>query len=585
MTAPAHRTGRASNYDKHPVLPGGPASACTVGWPAIAARLLATQARVITIEAYDGIRDADLRQLAGMLQAALVVRASDAFRSEDAIDKMLQNTLTDDPVFGRMTDRTLDDLFDPASLAVMRTRVAASSGRVVVYGVGATLITPGDVLVYADLARWEIQQRQRRGEAASLGSTRVDARPATKYKRGYFVDWRLCDRQKQALFDRIDFLLDTTLDGEPHLVGWSTIRRALRVAARRPLRVVPFFDPAPWGGQWMKEVCDLPRATANYGWCFDCVPEENALLLAFGRHRVEIPAIDLVFAEPEALLGARTRARFGDEFPIRFDLLDTMGGGNLSLQVHPEASYMHTHFGVPYTQDESYYLLDAEKDASVFLGLRPQVDPAAMLSDLRAAQDGGPAFPVERYANRFPAARHDHFLIPAGTVHGSGAGSLVLEISATPFIFTFKLWDWNRLGLDGRPRPVHLDHGARNIRFERDTAYARLQLINRIVPLDAGDGWTAERTGLHEAEFIETHRHWFRKRVTHDTHGEVQVLNLVAGDEATVESPDGAFAPFVVHYAETFIIPGAVGPYTLRPSGPRSGTRHGTIKAFVRFPS
>jgi len=581
---PVHRGGRRSTYDKRPVVAVGPADECTLGWPAIAARILATGARVIAVEAYDGVRESDLRRLAAALRADVVVRAGEAFLPEDAIDALLQPTLTDDPVFGRISARPLADLFGPAHLAALRARVAAAAGRVVVYGVGATLIAAGDVLVYADLARWEIQQRQRRGEAASLGSSRADARPAVKYKRGYFVDWRLCDRQKRALLPRLDFLLDTTDEAEPRLVGGEALRRGLRLAARRPLRVVPFFDPAPWGGRWMQEVCDLPPATASYGWCFDCVPEENALLLGFGARRIEIPAIDLVFAEPEALLGPRTRTRFGDEFPIRFDFLDTVGGGNLSLQVHPQTAYMREHFGVPYTQDESYYLLDAEADAYVYLGLRTGVDPAAMLADLRAARGGGPPFPAERYVNRFPAARHDHFLIPAGTVHGAGAGSLVLEISATPYIFTFKLWDWGRLGLDGRPRPVHLDHGARNIRFERATAYARARLINRITPLGAGDGWTAERTGLHEAEFIETHRHWFTGRVPHDTGGEVQVLNLVEGEEAVVESPDRAFRPFVVHYAETFIVPGAVGPYTIRPSGPEAAARHGTIKAFVRFP-
>jgi mannose-6-phosphate isomerase class I len=191
-------------------------------------------------------------------------------------------------------------------------------------------------------------------------------------------------------------------------------------------------------------------------------------------------------------------------------------------------------------------------------------------------------FPADCYVNAFPAHRHDHFLIPAGTVHGSGAGSMVLEISATPYIFTFKLWDWDRLGLDGRPRPIHVEHGARNIQFDRDTEYAKSQLINHLTPLAVGEGWRAERTGLHEAEFIETHRHWFTGTVPHDTAGGVNVLNLVEGEEAVVESPAGDFEPFVVHYAETFIVPAAVGPYTIRPHGRAADGRHATIKAFVR---
>ena len=111
---------------------------------------------------------------------------------------------------------------------------------------------------------------------------------------------------------------------------------------------------------------------------------------------------------------------------------------------------------------------------------------------------------------------------------------------------------------------------------------ASANLVNRVEPLAAGDGWREERTGLHEREFIETRRHWFTGPVPHDTGGGVNVLNLVEGDEAIVESPTGAFEPFVVHYAETFIVPAAVGPYTIRPHGRRRGRECATIKAFVR---
>ncbi|MFZ1941867.1 MAG: mannose-6-phosphate isomerase, partial [Terracidiphilus sp.] len=190
---------------------------------------------------------------------------------------------------------------------------------------------------------------------------------------------------------------------------------------------------------------------------------------------------------------------------------------------------------------------------------------------------------AEDYVNRFPARKHDHFLIPAGTVHCSGKDSMVLEISATPYIFTFKLWDWGRLGLDGRPRPIHLEHGAANIQWNRTTEWVRRSLINRVEPFAAGEGWREERTGLHELEFIETRRHWFTGIVPHDTKGTVHVLNLVEGDEVVVESPSGAFAPFVVHYAETFIVPAAVGRYTIRPNDSTSSREYGTVQASVRL--
>jgi mannose-6-phosphate isomerase class I len=137
------------------------------------------------------------------------------------------------------------------------------------------------------------------------------------------------------------------------------------------------------------------------------------------------------------------------------------------------------------------------------------VHPEEFNAALEAAQTGGTHLDVERFVNKWPAKKHDHFLIPAGTIHCSGSNSMVLEISATPYIFTFKLWDWGRMGLDGEPRPIHLHHGRQAIQFDRTTEWVRRELINRIEPIASGDGWREERTGLHATRVIETRRHWF----------------------------------------------------------------------------
>ena len=159
---------------------------------------------------------------------------------------------------------------------------------------------------------------------------------------------------------------------------------------------------------------------------------------------------------------------------------------------------------------------------------------------------------------------------------------MVLEISSTPYIFTFKLWDWDRVGLDGRPRPINIERGAAVIDWARDTEWVERELIHRAEPIAEGDGWREERTGLHELEFIETRRHWFTGTTHHERTDSVDVLNLVQGAQALVESPDGRFDPVVIHYAETFVVPHAAGDYTIRPDGPADGAECATIKATVR---
>lgn len=575
---------RKSNYDKLPVVATGERNSCSVGWDAIASQLADKQ--LICVECYPGVLVKEVaEELMRRIRPVTLVFAEDAYKPVEAIRAMLATHLGEDRVFGRMNGLSVEDWFETSALRRMQDDVAAARlrGTVLVVGSGAALVAPQrDVLVYADMARWEIQLRYRRYEIGNLGCDNAEANIAEKYKCGFFIEWRAADRLKKQLLPEADFLLDTNNMQEPKMIRGAVFRESLEQVTRRPFRVVPYFDPGPWGGHWMEKVCDLPKGQPNHAWCFDCVPEENSLLLGFGEARVEIPAIDLVFLHPRELLGDAVHARFGTEFPIRFDFLDTMGGGNLSLQVHPLTEYIQDKFGMHYTQDESYYLLDAEPGAQVYLGLKENIDREQMVRDLQAAQDEGEEFPADDYVNRFQARPHDHFLIPAGTIHCSGKDSMVLEISATPYIFTFKLWDWGRTGLDGRPRPIHIDHGVANIQWDRTTQWTRDNLINAVQRIASGDGWCEETTGLHRREFIETRRHWFTGLVLHDTRGGVNVLNLVQGEEAVVESPTGAFKPYVVHYAETFIVPAAVGAYTIRPCGAAIGTRCATIKAFVR---
>jgi len=575
-----------ANYDKFPVVPiSGRDDDCAIGWAEIVAKLqpvLQARARcVLVIECYPGVHVEEIRrELVAPLRPRRCILAEDAFKDPAELDRQFAGCLGHDPVFGKMQPWSITDFLLPGR---MRSEPPSlQEGLTVVLGAGASAIAKHwDVLVYADLARWEIQRRQRGHQVGNLGAQNSSAPASQLYKRSYFIDWRVADAIRRDVFEKIDFLLDTNIPNDPRMISGDSYRSALEKVCRQPFRVVPFFDPGPWGGEWMRTHFDLPEEPPNFAWCFDCVPEENSLRLGFGARAVEVPALTLVHQHPHELLGESIYRRFGAEFPIRFDLLDTIGGGNLSLQVHPQLAYIREQFGMPYTQDESYYLLDAEPDATVYLGFLAGVDRKEFERELRRAQDGGAPFPAERYVNKWPVQKHAHLSIPSGTIHCSGRNSLVLEISATPYIFTFKLWDWDRLDLSGKPRPIHLEHGLANLQWNRTTDWVRENLLDLKVPVANGPGWSEESTGLHALEFIETRRHWFTAPVEHDTRGTLHVLNLVEGKEAIVESPTGAFYPFHVHYAETFIVPAAVGAYRIRPAGDAVSPL-ATIKAYVR---
>ena len=580
----------SSNFDKYPSVRIDGYEGWN-GWTTITAALqqkansLQKQRTVIALECYHGVKVSVLASaLREHLPAATLVAASGALLEASAINDLVYPYVTDDPVFGYITPLNLQAFFDKNKITQLQQQVTEQQhGLIIVYGAGASLLVPDhDLLVYADMPRWEIQLRFRRNEVGNLGVSNLTDAFSYKYKRAFFVDWRVCDRHKNTLMDKWDFVLDTTVEGEPKMIEGYALLNAFREVAKQPFRVVPFFDPGPWGGQWLKEVADLDPNEKNIAWGFDCVPEENSLLLQFDNLTFETPSINLVFFQPQQLLGKSVYEAFGAEFPIRFDFLDTMEGGNLSLQVHPLKEYIREKFGMAYTQDESYYFLEARDNAFVYLGLRDNIVPEKMMTALEAAQEKGEYFEAEEFVEKWPIKKHDHVLIPSGTVHCSGANSVVLEISATPYIFTFKLWDWGRMGLDGKPRPISLEHGRNVIQWNRTTEWTRENILHKVEPITAGEGWKEERTGLDELSFIETRRHWFTGTVPHHTNGQFNVLNLIEGREAIVESPDQSFEPFIVHYAETFIIPADAGAYTIRPYGESEGKQCATIKAYVR---
>ena len=532
----------------------------------------------LTVECYPGVDDEVLDMIQEVYAPNIIIRSEDIFYNTDELNKRIETFITEDRVRGVMYYGKMEDFVDRESLLLAKNKLSTNS-KILIYGVGASLISRGDLYVYCDMARWELQLRYRVG-MKNFNQDNADEDALKKNKRGFFFEWRIADKRKMEMFDEIDYLLDSNVQGEPKMITGNALRDGLKQAVKRPFRLVPYFDPGVWGGQWMKEVCGLDKSKENFAWSFDGVPEENSLYLRYGDTRVEIPAIDLVLYKPVELLGMKNYCRFGAEFPIRFDFLDTIGGQNLSLQVHPLTEYIKSHFGMTYTQDESYYILDCKEGSGVYLGLKDGVESKEMISDLKEAQAGGPIFDADKYINFFEAKKHDHFLIPAGTVHCSSADCMVLEISATPYIFTFKLWDWNRLGLDGLPRPIHIDDGEKNIQWDRTTQWASDNLVNNVEMIHNDNHYTEEKTGLHELEFIETRRFTSKEKTYHNSDDGFHMLNLVEGSQAVIESPTNAFEPFIVHYAETFILPSAVKEYTIRPYDAEETIKF--IKAFVR---
>lgn len=536
--------------------------------------------KVVIIDGYVGvywdlIQDNLLKRFSNAGLTVNFQNTTQFLRHSSELEEMVQPFLgSENSVWGTKCSLSLIDLFEAEEFQSINPDQEYDIN--ILIGPGAALSTWDAPLIYIDLPKNELQFRMRAGSVYNLGCTEA-SEPFTMYKRFYFVDWVLLNEHKNNILDKISVIADGQWPDTINWMNGSSLKEGLNNLSHSVIRVRPWFEPGAWGGQWIKKnLPGLNKDAVNYAWSFELIVPENGLVFESDGYLLEVSFDFLMFNQKDAVLGKHVK-NFGDEFPIRFDFLDTYKGGNLSIQCHPSLQYIRENFGEQLTQDETYYILDCHDKAQVYLGFRENINPGAFKKALITSQNEGIELNIEEFVQSFSAKKHDLFLIPNQTVHSAGEGNLVLEISATPYIFTFKMYDWVRLDLDGKPRPINIEHAFKNLDFERKGAKVQEELISKPSVIENGEDWQLVHLPTHPQHFYDIHRIEFENSVSINTEGSCHVLMLVEGCSISVHTANGFTQSF--NYAETFVIPAAAESYQLIN---KDNVKAKVIKAFLK---
>ncbi|MGD8778686.1 MAG: class I mannose-6-phosphate isomerase [Ignavibacteria bacterium] len=520
--------------------------------------------RVLVIDGYQGV---DWKHFINKLTEELKEENIDArtidfeecLYNEDKINETVKDFLGgDDRIFGKHFPLSVETFFDPVKVLKLRIdasilRAEKSGALTIFYGTGAALLELWDELWYVDLPKDILQERFREGKVKNITGKSVSGFEEF-YKRSYFIEWPSLNRLKRNILSSIELFIDYTDVESPLSLAGKELRETLTEIARTPFRVKPWFFPGPWGGQFMKGHMELEKDKPNYAWSFEVIVPENGVIIESSGNKLEFAFDWLMYQNHKDVLG-KAADQFKYEWPIRLDYLDTIDGGNLSTQVHPCPNYIKKEFGETYTQDETYYIVNSKPGATVYLGLKESTDVNEFKSALEDSIEKETEVDIGKYVNSEPSKPHDLFLIPNGTVHCSGEGNLVLEISATPYIFTFKIYDYLRRDLEGNLRPINIERGFENIRSERDEKFVKENLLAVPDLIWEGKDWQLYELYNKPFTFYNIYRLEFESEYELNTNGFAYAVNLVEGESIELKSKNGRVER--LSYLESMIIPAA----------------------------
>lgn len=226
-----------------------------------------------------------------------------------------------------------------------------------------------------------------------------------------------------------------------------------------PLNFKPIIKPTPWGGRKLKTTLKKslpPSKPCGESWEIVDLPDDQSILetLSTELNRLfgtRATIHDMLTTAKQTLIGSTPLLM--ERFPLLFKYLDARE--TLSVQVHPDWEACRRIGGGARPKTEAWYILEVEEGAKLYLGLKENVSLDQLRQGIRTGQ-------VEKLLYTVEPKPGDFYHLPAGMLHAIGGGILLAEIQQSSDT-TYRVFDWNRVGFDGKPRPLHIENALLSI--------------------------------------------------------------------------------------------------------------------------
>ena len=468
-----------------------------------------------------------------------------------------------DKLFGKITKKNISNLINKNNLKqyennFLKILHSNKFNYIICIGTGIGNLNISkyfNLLFYSNLTRQESISSM--SEGSKIGKTQTISPNAF-----YYHIFPIMEKYQNKLIKNIDYYINFNNNNFPIIISNHNLNKIINASTQIPIKFNPLYEPGIWGGQWLRKKRKLKLPNCSIG--LELIAQEQSLIFKFNNKRLEIPFSLVMSLRAKNILGRKFSKKYNNYFPVRIAYDDTYKnkGDNLSIQVHPNKTYMKKNFNEPIGQSEMYYIADNYKKSGIFLGFREKISNDEFIKDIIRSNKKNSKIDYKKYINFEKAKKGNLYLIPPGTIHASGTNNFVLEISNTPYRYTFKIYDYCRKNLDGKKRSLSINHALKVLKFNRKENWIKQNLIPKpqlVRNINKGKEYLLSD---NKNFTFNVYRIDFKKYFFDKTQNNMHIINLVEGSKIKVIAKKNNHE-VEIKYSETLLLPQSLNEYKI----------------------